>query len=171
MLRGVLGLVLLLLTSGRGIAEILRSLGELSFDGENHLSSHYLLYSESCAAELVSPDDFSLPHRPALAASHQVMQELHALSDSCSLVCLQRGVPSHLVHHVLPHHVLREPESSASALDWVYQKCDAVELGIVNNLDHVVNLYWIGPEGRHPVGSVSTGGEKEMTWLEVRTAP
>ena len=115
----------------------------------------------------MSPNDFHLPHRPALAASHQVMQELRALSDSCSLVCLQRGVPAHLIHHVLPQHILREPESLADALSWTFQKCDAVELGIVNNMENDLNIYWMGPEGRVPVGSVGSGGEKEMTWLEV----
>ena len=167
MLGTVLGLSLLLLTE-LGRAEVLRSLEELPFDGEGHLSSHHVLFSESCASQLISPEQFRLPHRPALVASLQVMQQLHALSDTCSLVCLQRGVPSHLIQHVLPHHILREPESSDYALNWMFQKCDAVELGIVNNLDDTVNVYWVGPDGRVPQGSVNRGGEKEMTWLEVR---
>ena len=148
------------------MAEVLRSLGGLAFDGDNHLSSHYLLYSESCPEHLVS--EAGLPHRPALAASMQVMQQLHALSDSCSMVCLQRGVPAHLVRHVLPQHILREPESADTALDWMYRECDSVELGVVNNLDVDIRLYWRGPDERIFVGAVEPGGEKEMLWLQVR---
>lgn len=159
-------LLALWLLRAAALESLLLSLDGLPLDDEGRLAANHLLYSASCPAALVASLADERGVREPRAAAPAVMR---AFADSaCSLVCLQRGVPDHLIAHTLPYLVVSAEDEGfpENGSDWASATCDAAELGLVNNLDREAHLFWVHPatgKEKHS-GVVAAGGQSQMLW-------
>lgn len=163
--------------------EPIQALSELSYDAEGFLSRNYALYSPTCPSHIppqVEEYSEENPQRLSLPASEDLMNLFIPTTThypSCSIVCLQRGVPHLLAHHIFPHHILQldgnngddsSDSSSSSIGGWIRHHCDFLEMGVVNHTPLPLLVYWVHPETgeRHLATEVEVGGEKHMSWIE-----
>lgn len=164
----LLGLPILSHVRATDVESLLLSLDSLPLDTEGHLAANYLLYSASCPTALVASLADSQDIRLTKAAASSVMSEFS--NSECSLVCLQQGVPGHLIQHTLPYLIISAEDDGFpdNGSNWVSTTCNTVELGLVNNLDREASLLWVNPTTGNEIlsGVLPVGGESEMTWIE-----
>jgi hypothetical protein len=151
----------------------LESLADLKYtahsgqeDSHSFLASNYLLYSSSCRAEVIYALGIS-ELRPRVATSLSLMKQLDSSADRCSLVCLQQGIPRILVQHTLPFLITQNVNFDSGVLEWVQSECDGAELGIVNNMEVDIDVFWVDAvKGRVHTTTIAPGGENTMYWTE-----
>jgi hypothetical protein len=119
---------------------------DLSYDENQKLTSHYLLYQESCTALLAS---FTSPRYQTLLAKDEVAQQLFTddFSEACQAVCLGRGTDRSLAHHVMPS--MHYKGDGADFRPWFQKNCAQVESCFMNYYDRTnpLQLFWINAQG------------------------
>lgn len=133
----------LLATTTTTASPILESIAyDLDYDENQKLTSHYLIYKETCTA-LAS---FTSPRYKTLQAAGEAAELLFDnTTSSCQAVCIGRGTDRSLAHHVTPS--MRY--TGTDFRPWFQENCAQMECCFMNYYDreNPLQLYWINEKG------------------------
>jgi hypothetical protein len=156
MLRTLFSLVSVLCLARAAV----ETLDDLSYDKNNRLSTHYLLYNGWCPGVTNMHSDY----REILEIDGQLKDNFfgdNATESSCSAVCLELGWHRDHVLHPIPYS--KYPGTGLLS-EFVSSHCQKVEWGLISYLKGPATVNWINSEGeRVPVGNVEPG-ERHTFW-------
>ena len=145
------------------------SLSELPLDSNNHLSSHWVLFSnsESCyhEKEVVNEWENSLGD---LLFSADIVGSLSKKffgtgSNYCQAVCLEIGTPMDYLDKPIETRIFRGEDSAFE--HWWENTCMDTEVGFVSYINNPVNLLWVTERGEKVEVGVIEYGEQKTFWI------
>lgn len=159
MLLGVLAFA----TSLSLVSGLVSDLSTLPVDKNDHLKSHWLLYTNGCS-ELLRHVDHS--EHLVLRKSSLMTDDLAALFldkySPCIAVTLERGTPKYQLQHVLPQNIF---SGIIGFGDWL-RDCRKAEVGFMHFHPNVVAINWVNNKGeRVPLITIASG-ERNTFWTQ-----
>lgn len=169
----LLGLSALLVTTGNAkpipfsyeVGDVITSMYDFApyLDENGKLSTHLLLYPESCM-EYMEKEFYPGLRDANTGRDHFFNRKIHPVSsfaeqeifgtngdtfsaDDCNAVCIERGVDKSLIQHAMPHLYYKNDTPGKKIDFWYIDQCEAVYFGFMNYHDKVnpVNIYWVDP--------------------------
>jgi hypothetical protein len=144
-------------------ASVVGSSFNLTFNEDDRLASHYLLYSPACSAEVVTRLKSSELHE-TMPIYPDLAQLVYGTVEVCTVARLVRGTERSVVQHVLPEKIHRETDGTP--LDsWLHEHVSSVEVGFVNQGGDPTDLYWVSPSGERIEHGPLDVGEQHTKWI------
>uniref|UniRef100_A0A7S2HI77 Fe2OG dioxygenase domain-containing protein n=1 Tax=Helicotheca tamesis TaxID=374047 RepID=A0A7S2HI77_9STRA len=159
------------------------SLDNLPYDDNGRLSKHLLVVPEKCSTEVFElyDNDFKPHGRDFIAVKGEASNAFFpdwsplTLDDEtaskpfgCPLACVERGVERAVVSSPLPSYRLEakaEGRSIQEFKDWLFEKCQKVEIGFVNYLGSPLDFYWVSFNGERRKQGTLDQGEKNTQFI------
>lgn len=136
---------------------VVHSMNDLSFDENNKLSTHYVLYpQEACKDHPVN--FFKAPHygfefRPVAGeAQAKVFPDIatNNNNNNCPVACVERGVDRSVAHAVMPHKRYNDSndENAQDFRHWFENNCQRAEVCIMNYHSQTspIHILWSSSE-------------------------
>jgi len=145
------------------------SISDLPLDDKGHLESQWLLFPiGKCGDKILSSwnaNDMAV--RKVAYVSDDLAASLFGYDGhDCSAVCLERGVPSSYIKYPLPEQIYHEGHDDL--VNWLNERCQALELGFVSYEENPLKVYWISPDGSRYELATMEKGERHTFWTNTR---